>query len=1029
MKQRISSLDLKLIVSELEATVKGYRLQNIYNLVSNNRSFLLKFQIPDSKYNVVLESGFKVYLTEFQRPTLPEPNNFASKLRKHLKTKRLTNIKQVGDDRIAVLEFSDGFYYLVFEFFSAGNIILLDSDLKIMTLFRFVDPDTVAEGQYQLGSVYNMFDKSLFEDGKQVLHNEIYDKTIVLKWIEDTKQQEREKKKILSIEKLCFQHTAYISSDLLHITMLDNDIEPKATCLELLQNEELLEKTVNALNDAQSRYKKLLDTPVGEVEGFIISNKNPLYDEEKGPSPENLEYVYNEFHPYNPVHKVKEGVKVESFVGYNKTVDHFFTTIEMSKVSLSRQNQQANIQKRLQFVKDEHAKKLDALDNVQELNFRKGYLINVYNNQIEECKAAVQKLLDQKMDWKNIEKLIKIEQTRGNEIAKMIKSLNLIKNEITVTLVDIDENDDDDDDDENRNNETDESEWSSDESDSDDDGGTKVSGSSKFKSAKKPEKNVKTVDVIIDITQSAFSNSTRYFDAKKIAKEKQEKTAKSAALAIKSSEQKIYHDLKKLEKEAKQNIEFKQLRPKFWFEKFFWFITSEGYLCIAGRDDSQIDSIYYRYFDNETDFLVSNDLEGALKVFIKNPYKNKDLPPSTLLQAGIFSLSSTKAWENKQVMSPWFVSGKDVSKKDYDGSILPSGMLNVSREKTYLPPCQMVMGTGLLWLADHDTLIKYRTNRMKRDEELELSTLDKSLGYTKKIQELKAMLTKLQDEEEKAKSAIGDIDDEKEEDEESKSISDDLENEHNIAPPTPNQQPQTKIRGKKKKLKKIKEKYGEQDDEERRLRMAVLGTLKQVESKKDDTDNSINRETSERVSAAVKKQRKRQQQINQITKLIEELERKTDDADDTETDTDAIEIRKMVNDLENYHVNIAGLLPTPNKTDIVTDCIPVFAPWSALNKYAYKVKLQPGNLKKGKTVNDVIENFKKTTKELKSENVDWYDDKNFVELINPQEFLLSLTASKFKVGSGSGSDKNNKSRGGNNKSKGNSKGSSKSKKK
>lgn len=206
---------------------------------------------------------------------------------------------------------------------------------------------------------------------------------------------------------------------------------------------------------------------------------------------------------------------------------------------------------------------------------------------------------------------------------------------------------------------------------------------------------------------------------------------------------------------------------------------------------------------------------------------------------------------------------------------------------------------------------------------------------------------------------------------------------------------------------------------------SVLGTLKQVESQ-NIVDNSINKETSERVSAAIKKQRKRQQQINQITKLIEDLEKKNDDIDVTETDTDAIELRNMVNDVENYHLNIAGLLPSPNKTDKVTDCIPVFAPWNALNKYAYKVKLQPGNLKKGKTVNDVIENFKRITTELKSENVDWYDNENFVELINPQEFLLSLTASKFKVGSGLGNSKNNKPRGGNNKSKG---GNSKSKKK
>lgn len=1021
MKQRVSSLDLKIIISELGKNIKGYRLSNINNLVANPRSFLLKFSVPDSKFNVVLESGFKIYLTDFQRPTQPEPTSFTSKLRKHLKTKRLTNIKQVGDDRIAVLEFSDGFYYLVLEFFSAGNIILLDSEFKIMTIFRFVEATgNIKEGQYDIGSVYEMFDKSLFEESNESnSHNEIYDKESILKLVSNSKPAEGEKKKVLSVEKLCFQHASYLSSDLIHISMLKNNITPSTSCLELLENDELLNLTVKSINYAQSKYKDLLSTPVGDVEGWILSRKNEHFVETQEPSPDNLEYVYHEFHPYEPTHKIKDNIKVESIKGYNKTVDKFFTTIEMAKVSLSRQIQQANIEKRLQFVKDEHAKKLQALDDIQDLNFKKGYLINVYNEQIEQCIESVQTLIDQKMDWKNIEKLIKVEQSRDNEIAKMIKSLNLIKNEITVTLVDIDENDDDD---EVEDNETDDSDWSSDESD------TEGEEESKGNKPSTPRKDIKTVDVVIDLTQSAFSNSSRYFDAKKNAKEKQEKTAKSAAIAIKSSEHKIQHDLKKIEKESKQSIEFKHLRPKFWFEKFFWFISNDGYLCIAGRDDSQVDSIYYRYFDNETDLLVSNDHENALKVFIKNPYKNKDILPTTFMQAGIFSLSTTKSWENKLVTSPWYVPGKGISKKDFDGTILPTGLLNVSREKNYLPPCQMVMGAGLLFVSDDETFAKYKENKVKRDQELELSCSDKADGKNIKTNELKAMLEKLQEQEKHFQSSndkgIETTANNDEDENENEKYADEV-----VLPPTPNQQTQTKIRGKKSKLKKIKEKYGEQDDEERRLRMAILGTLKQVEndkenSKSDSTDKAID----ERMNAAMKKQRKRQQQINQITKLIDELENKNDETEITDADT--MVYSKMVNDVEHYHINISGLLSSPNKTDRVVDCIPVFAPWGALNKCAYKVKLQPGNLKKGKTVTDCIETFKKHTKELEKEGVDWYDNSNLIELINPQEFMLSLTASKFKVGSGAGGDKgkgSNNARGGTGKAK--SSGKTKSKKK
>lgn len=1000
MKQRLSSLDLKILISEFEKSLKGYRLQNIYNLTSNNRSFLLKFSVPDSKFNVVLESGFKVYITDFQRPTQPEPSNFTTKLRKHLKTKRLTNIKQVGDDRIAVLEFSDGFYYLVLEFFSAGNIILLDSNLKILSLFRFVDTSGKAqEGQYDIGGTYTMFDKSLFAEEPQTLPELPFDKKRVLDWISDTKQAEKEKKKVLSVEKLSFHQASYLSSDLIHISLLQNGVKPSTSCLELLENKELLVSTVKALNETRSKFNALIETPVGEIDGYILSKKNPLFKENQEPSIENLEFIYHEFHPFEPIHKIKDDVKVEMIKGYNKTVDKFFTTLEMSKVSLSRQIHQANIEKRLQFVKDEHAKKLQALDEVQDMNFKKGYLINLYNEKIEQCKEAVQKLIDQKMDWKNIEKLIKVEQARGNEIAKMIKSLNLLKNEITVSLIDVDDEANESD----SASEDNDSGWDSDDSESESE--SLLESKRDLKAA---EKNIKTVDVVIDITQSAFANSSRYFDIKKSAKQKQEKTAKSAVQAIKNSEQKIHQDLKKIQKEAKNNVEFKQLRPKYWFEKFFWFISSEGYLCIAGKDDNQIDSIYYRFFDNETDLLVSNDLENALKVFVKNPYKNKDIPPTTFMQAGIFSLTSTKAWENKMVTSPWYVKGCDISKKDFDGTILPSGLLNVSKEKNYLPPCQMVMGIGLLFIGDKQTFSKYKNAKEARDKELGLVSFDSAEGYASKIRELKSMLQKLQDQEKIAKESHNDR--ESVESVAAPSDGAEVESENEqfesdpVSPPTPYQQTQTKVRGKKNKLKKIKEKYGEQDEEERKLRMAVLGTLKQVEKAKlSQKEPFNNKEVNDRMSAAAKKDRRRQQQINQISKLIEELESRTEDADDFDENNDRDDdYAKEINSSENYQINIAGLLPSPNKTDRVIDCVPVFAPWSALNRYTYKVKLQPGNLKKGKTVADVTEFFKRHTKELQKQDADWYDSNNLIELINQQEFMMMLTASKFKVGNGSG---------------------------
>ena len=162
MKQRITGLDLQILTSELSKELSNYRLQNIYNVASNSRQYLFKFSIPDSKKVVVLEYGNRIHLTDFERPTTQQPTNFVTKLRKHLKTRRLSGIKQISNDRILVLEFSDGKYYLVLEFFSAGNILLLDESQRILALQRLVSAKQEND-RYAVNEEYKMFDKSLFQ--------------------------------------------------------------------------------------------------------------------------------------------------------------------------------------------------------------------------------------------------------------------------------------------------------------------------------------------------------------------------------------------------------------------------------------------------------------------------------------------------------------------------------------------------------------------------------------------------------------------------------------------------------------------------------------------------------------------------------------------------------------------------------------------------------------------------------------------------------------------------------------------------
>lgn len=51
------------------------------------------------------------------------------------------------------------------------------------------------------------------------------------------------------------------------------------------------------------------------------------------------------------------------------------------------------------------------------------------------------------------------------------------------------------------------------------------------------------------------------------------------------------------------------VRKPFWFERFHWFISSENYLVIGGRDAQQNELLVKRYL-NKGDAYVHADLHG-----------------------------------------------------------------------------------------------------------------------------------------------------------------------------------------------------------------------------------------------------------------------------------------------------------------------------------------------------------------------------------------------------------------------------------
>lgn len=104
----------------------------------NAKTYILKLKKDQERTMVLIESGIRFHTVPARKDMNKIPSGFSMKLRKHIKGKKIEDIKQVGVERVILIQFGLGTncFYLICEFYAGGNIILTDSTFKILQLIR-----------------------------------------------------------------------------------------------------------------------------------------------------------------------------------------------------------------------------------------------------------------------------------------------------------------------------------------------------------------------------------------------------------------------------------------------------------------------------------------------------------------------------------------------------------------------------------------------------------------------------------------------------------------------------------------------------------------------------------------------------------------------------------------------------------------------------------------------------------------------------------------------------------------------------
>ncbi|MBI2175797.1 DUF814 domain-containing protein [Candidatus Woesearchaeota archaeon] len=197
------------------------------------------------------------------------------------------------------------------------------------------------------------------------------------------------------------------------------------------------------------------------------------------------------------------------------------------------------------------------------------------------------------------------------------------------------------------------------------------------------------VKLILDIRKSVEGNAAVYFEKAKKARKKLE----GARAALERSRKKLQQLLSEKEAsdreylavsaERKAAASIKQVRE--WFEKFRWFTSSEGFLCIGGRDATTNEIIIKKHAE-KGDLVFHTELAGSPFFVVKSGSHEGAVGSATIEEAAIATASYSRAWKaGLQSVDVYYVKPEQVSKEAKAGEYLTKGAFMIYGRKNPVP--------------------------------------------------------------------------------------------------------------------------------------------------------------------------------------------------------------------------------------------------------------------------------------------------------------------------------------------------------
>jgi len=191
-----------------------------------------------------------------------------------------------------------------------------------------------------------------------------------------------------------------------------------------------------------------------------------------------------------------------------------------------------------------------------------------------------------------------------------------------------------------------------------------------------------------------------------------EKACESINMAKKSLHRQL-EDLRNRASVIQKKIAVNEQVSKEWYERYRWFITSEGLLTIGGRDASSNSAIIRKHLA-ENDLVFHAEVFGSPFFILKGARQTGQITQS-LVEVAQATVSFSRAWKDGLSSADAFwVEPSQIKKGAPAGQFLPKGSFVVEGKRNYIKGIGIKLAIGVSKLSSHHVMLCGPSTAIKR---------------------------------------------------------------------------------------------------------------------------------------------------------------------------------------------------------------------------------------------------------------------------------------------------------------------------